>query len=146
MLNRRANLSVVMVTVLSLELITKRTRTAGDGDLHHASTKNSDGTHHCNHAERIGESNQRATVSFSRRKGGDVDSHWQQNNNLLETTADSVVHEGGSQAEPQSGSSSASMLDSGGAGLVPSAWVRRRVAMNLAWDSKQKALMCFREV
>ena len=55
-------------------LITKRTRTAGDGDLHHASTKNSDGTHHCNHAERIGESNQRATVSFSRRKGGDVDS------------------------------------------------------------------------
>jgi hypothetical protein len=25
-------------------------RTAGDGDLHHASTRNSDGTHHCNHA------------------------------------------------------------------------------------------------
>jgi hypothetical protein len=27
-------------------LITKRTRTAADGDMHDASSKNSDGTHH----------------------------------------------------------------------------------------------------
>jgi hypothetical protein len=40
----------------------------------HASTKNSDGTRHSAATVIIGETNQRATVPFSRRKGGDVDS------------------------------------------------------------------------
>jgi hypothetical protein len=47
---------------------------------------NSDGTHHCNHRR---ETNQRATVSFSK-ESGDVDS---KNNNLRETaepTSDSI--------------------------------------------------------
>jgi hypothetical protein len=58
-------------------LITKRTRaavtvhTAADGSMHEASSRKSDGTHWQHRM--IGEPNQRATVSFSRRTGGDVD-------------------------------------------------------------------------
>ena len=50
--NNPAQLSEGVSLQEMASLITKRTRTAGDGDLHQASTKNSDGTHHCNHAER----------------------------------------------------------------------------------------------
>jgi hypothetical protein len=66
----------------------KRTRTAADGDMHEASSKNSDGTQHL----MIGES--QTNVPRCPFLEG------QQNNSLLETTADSVVHEGGLQAEP----------------------------------------------
>jgi hypothetical protein len=81
-------------SVLATTTWVKRTRTAADGDMHEASSKNSDGTHHV----MIGEPIQRATVSFSRRTGGDVDS--KTTACQLETTADSAVHEGGLQAEP----------------------------------------------
>ena len=49
-------------------LITKRTRTAADGDMHEASNKNSDGTHHV----MIGETKPTFHGVLSRRTGGDV--------------------------------------------------------------------------
>ena len=54
----------------------------------------------CNESLMIGEPIQRATVSFSRRTGGDVDSKTTAYQLPVETAADSAVHEGGLQAEP----------------------------------------------
>jgi hypothetical protein len=71
-----------------------------DGDMHEASRRNSDGTHHWH--VMIGEPTQRATVSFSRRTGGDRDvdskttAYWRLQRTQQHTKADHT----GQQAEP----------------------------------------------
>ena len=83
-------------------LITKRTRTAAEGDSTMHPAMNSDGTHHVMIGEQSVRQTKRATVSFSRRTGGTWTAKQQTTGDvisLLKNYSGLRVHEGELQSE-----------------------------------------------